>query len=121
MTAVEDYAFSIHCSKCKKDIPVYLSDYADKMRIVQGNKKTEFVFECIKCEPEIVIAGKQMDVMLFTCVLCTTKHASTTKDKYGLHITPTTITTSRNKAGEWYYHCVQCSRDINDDPIRRLK
>jgi hypothetical protein len=52
------------------------------------------------------------DTALFRCSLCGVLHVVAEKDKFGIHTIPNTITTSRNKKGEHYFHCVECAKDI---------
>ena len=53
-----------------------------------------------------------LDVRFFVCALCTSHHVAIDKDKYGLHIVPATIATSKNSKQEYYMHCVKCAKDI---------
>ena len=55
-----------------------------------------------------------LDACLFVCKVCATNHVGLDKDKRGVHIIPSTITTSRDGKGEYYFHCVVCPRDISN-------
>ena len=53
-----------------------------------------------------------LDIRLFVCKICKTPHVAIDKDKHGMHIIPSTITTSRDGKNEYFFHCVVCPKDI---------
>lgn len=57
-------------------------------------------------------ADAVLDTCLFVCQSCGTPHVAIDKDKRGVHIIPSTITTSRDGKNEYFFHCVVCPRDI---------
>jgi hypothetical protein len=53
-----------------------------------------------------------LNACLFVCKICNTNHVALDTDKHGVHIIPSTITTSRDRKNEYFFHCVVCPRDI---------